>query len=342
MTIWDYIYNLKIRLGQFISLTFPNYISYIIGLKHINKYTSEKKSKKIFLTLVPNHKNLGDHAIAYATKKFIEENFKDYKLIEVCMNDIYSDTFAIKKSLNNDDIIMILGGGNMGDMYKQEEWIRRFVISHFQNNKIISLPQTIDFSNTINGQYELRISQKIYSKHKYLTIMARESKSYEIMKDKFKNNTIIKSPDMVLSLGSLKLKNNREGVLLCLRNDKESSIDNDKKNEFIKGLNENFSNVKAIDTVVDYMVSIDERENELNNIWNEISSSEVVITDRLHGMIFCAITETPCIVLKNSNHKIEQSYSDWLKDKDYIVLENNFEYEDIISDIGELIRHQIS
>ncbi|MDA3776081.1 polysaccharide pyruvyl transferase family protein [Streptococcus thermophilus] len=34
---------------------------------------------------------------------------------------------------------------------------------------------------------------------------------------------------------------------------------------------------------------------------------EVVLTDKLHGMIFSYITGTPCIVLANDNHKIEKN-----------------------------------
>ena len=49
----------------------------------------------------------------------------------------------------------------------------------------------------------------------------------------------------------------------------------------------------------------------------QFAEAELVITDRLHGMIFSAITETPCIVLGNHNHKIEGSYQ-WIKHLPYI------------------------
>ena len=43
-----------------------------------------------------------------------------------------------------------------------------------------------------------------------------------------------------------------------------------------------------------------------------------MITDRLHGMIFAAITQTPCIVLDSLSHKLRGCY-EWLKDLDYIL-----------------------
>lgn len=60
-----------------------------------------------------------------------------------------------------------------------------------------------------------------------------------------------------------------------------------------------------------------ERETELHKLWEIFSKSQLVITDRLHGMIFAYITGTPAIVLPNSNFKVEKCY-EWIKDCGYI------------------------
>ena len=44
--------------------------------------------------------------------------------------------------------------------------------------------------------------------------------------------------------------------------------------------------------------------------------------DRLHGMIFSAITQTPCLVFRNYNHKLESFYNTWLKDLPQIAFVN--------------------
>lgn len=62
---------------------------------------------------------------------------------------------------------------------------------------------------------------------------------------------------------------------------------------------------------------------------DDLKSAELVVTDRLHGMIFAAITSTPCIVLPNYNHKIKYQY-EWIKHLNYIVFLddlNNLENE---------------
>jgi pyruvyl transferase EpsI len=49
----------------------------------------------------------------------------------------------------------------------------------------------------------------------------------------------------------------------------------------------------------------------------EFCGAKLVITDRLHGMVFSAITGTPCIVFSNSNHKVKGTY-DWISYLPYI------------------------
>ena len=53
----------------------------------------------------------------------------------------------------------------------------------------------------------------------------------------------------------------------------------------------------------------------------KFAKSKIVITDRLHGMIFAYLTQTPCIVFSNYNHKVIGTY-EWIKDVNYIELAN--------------------
>ena len=52
------------------------------------------------------------------------------------------------------------------------------------------------------------------------------------------------------------------------------------------------------------------------------SRASIVLTDRLHGMIFSAITGTPCVASSNYNHKIKESY-EWIKYLPYIKYAEN-------------------
>ena len=48
-------------------------------------------------------------------------------------------------------------------------------------------------------------------------------------------------------------------------------------------------------------------EEKIEEMLKKYRKCQLVITDRLHGMIFAAITSTPCIALGNYNHKIKSN-----------------------------------
>lgn len=312
-------------------------IQYEISFKYNNQFSKLKNTKKIFYMLIPTHGNLGDQAIAYASKKFLMEKFKDYEIIEVNCEDTYKYSKAIKKSMNNDDLIFLHGGGNMGNHYIHEEEARRHIIDKFKDNKIVSFTQTIYFSNDSVGKIELNKTKQVYNSHPNLTIIAREDKSYEVMKSEFKNANIIKCPDIVFYLNTkLNLEQlNRKNIMTCLRKDKETYVDLGSKQEFINQIKSNYDDVVISDTVINKSVYKDDREVTLLNLWKKFYESKVVITDRLHGMIFCAITKTPCIVTRSLDHKVVESYK-WIKDLNYIRMVDRLNYKEIKPIIEEL------
>ncbi|MFT8323229.1 MAG: polysaccharide pyruvyl transferase family protein [Bacillus sp. (in: firmicutes)] len=294
-----------------------------------------KNKKKMIVMQTPNHGNLGDQAIAYAQKKFIKDHFKDYTYLEVSFNDVVKGTKNIQKVLNDEDIIFIHGGGNMGDMYLNEEYIRRYIIKKYKNNKIVSFPQTISFSSNYIGKKELKKTQKIYKNCQNLVLIAREMKSYLLMKKYFDSNQIILTPDIVLSLDK-RTNSKRKGVLTCFRSDQEKVMNTDFKSALLKKLKDEYQQVTVSDTVVNNMIFSDTRDIELNKIWSKFKQADVVLTDRLHGMIFCVITGTPCIVFKNANHKIEASYNDWLQSIHYIKFIDTNDVK-IVNEVMEVI-----
>lgn len=298
-------------------------------LKKINSIP-DKERPVAYIMLLPEHGNMGDQAIAIAEKKFIKDILPDYSILEILINDTSNLLGLIKKNIKTEDIIFLHGGGNIGDIYMKNEIFRRKIIKCFKNNKIISFPQTIHFSSSKSGLIELEKSKKIYNNHSNLLLTAREETSYAIMKNIFPKNKVILTPDMVLYLNEQDKKDVRENIFVCLRSDRESIISCKDRIELLIKLREKYKDFLSIgDTVIKKKILIDNREIEFEKLLNSFRKSRVVITDRLHGMIFCAITGTPCIVLQNYNHKIMASY-DWLKDREYIVLVKEFNLEKIL------------
>lgn len=311
-------------------------IKILQGYKYINKFKKFKNNKKIIYMLVPSHGNMGDQAIALATLKYLEDNFSEYNIIEVYREDTYKYSKAIKKIINDNDLIILHGGGNMGNLYPVEEKDRRFIIRLFPNNKIISMTQTISFSDNLEGKNELLKTKNIYNSHNDLILIAREKTSYKIMRNELEKNNIILNPDIVFYLNNMykPQEDKRNRIMTCLRSDKESVLGNE-KNYFIEQLNNCYEEVFNYDTVIKKVVTKDIREKELKKMFEEFLQSKVVITDRLHGMVFAAITKTPCIVTKSLDHKVTGTY-EWIKDLNYIKLVDNLEFQNIKPLIDEL------
>ncbi|MCB2353216.1 glycosyltransferase [Clostridium estertheticum] len=311
-------------------------------------YETKVEQKRIFIIGTPNHGNLGDHAIAYAEEKILKDNFKDFIIIEIVTADIIKHIKNLKKNVKKDDIFALQGGGNLGDEYIWEEEGRRKIISEFKDNKIILFPQSIYFKETVIGETELSKTKTIYNEHKNLIMVAREETSYNIMKETFVNSKVILTPDIVLYLNETYPKLERKGVLLSLRQDKEGLLTSQQKDNIRSEAQSNFDKIIITDTVdvftthedkiLQYMINLNQREKRLKAKWKQFKEVEVVITDRLHGLVFCAITSTPCIVIANYNHKVKDTYA-WLKDLNYIKFVNDV--EEIPGLIKELKRIEV-
>lgn len=324
------------KIKKYIPIKIKQNLLYLISNKKREEYEKYRGKKKIIVALAADYGNLGDMAITYAQTRYLKEKYPEYEIIELPISKHFTHLKALRDVCTKEDIITTVGGGNMGDLYDQIEYCRQFIIRKFKGNKIISFPQTIDFSNTNKGDRELSKTIKLYGSHPNLTIVARERISYEKMKEVFSKNRVVLAPDIVMSLNQVKPEYERENVTLCLRNDNEKNINRKDEKELVDRIHEEFTSVITYDTHIGgFGYSVQKREEELNKIWNAFKKSKVVVTDRLHGMIFSYITKTPCVVLQNNNHKVKGCY-EWIKDCGYIVLceENNI--EKIISNIYQL------
>lgn len=126
-------------------------------------------------------------------------------------------------------------------------------------------------------------------------------------------------PDMVLSLDPVVFVGKREGCLICMRSDIEQTVSKEDRDAICSMASQLFEKVEFTNTVLDHNVSVEQRENELINKFKEFGQAELVITDRLHGMIFCAITGTKCIALSGKSPKIKGCYEE-IKHLNFIKL----------------------
>lgn len=268
----------------------------------------------VFLVMTPEHGNLGDHAIALSETKLLNELGISY--IEITGKQLFQlQQFKLLGLMNGYPILM-QGGGYLGTLWYSAEELLRCIIQKNQKSEISILPNTIFYEDNDYGKEELQKSIKIYNTHKHLTIYAREKVSYEAMKSVYRDVRLM--PDMVLSLSPEMTSNSRCGCLLCLRSDCEKTRTQEQESEIRQQVASLFGdNVTDTDMIESHGIPVKDRETALRNKFLQFSNAELVVTDRLHGMIFCAITGTPCIVIDSKSPKVRGCY-EWIKDLDYI------------------------
>lgn len=296
----------------------------------------DDNKRKIFVMLSTDYSNLGDHAMTYAHIKLLKEKFPESQIVEILVSDTLKYLKFMLSNVKGTDILTLKGGGNIGLEYFREELYRRILIKKFSKNKVVLFPQTIYFPNTLTGKAELRKTIRIFKEHNQCYTFVRDQISYELVKKDISNRVFL-IPDVALSIDNLNNSLNREGITICLRSDKEGVYNKEQKNMVENTANKYFSKITVTDTVTDYSISIEQREEELNKIWSLFLSSKIIITDRLHGMIFAAITSTPCIVFETYNYKVTGQYN-WLKHLNYIKLIKceQTELESAINELNKL------
>ena len=269
----------------------------------------------VFLIFTPEHANLGDHAIAYSEQIMLDKLKITY--YEITGMQLYKlQQYKFLKLLNH-ATVLINGGGNLGTLWPDIEKMNRWIISEIKKSTICILPNSIYYGSDEKGQNELLKSIAIYNSHQKLFLYAREKKSYELMRNIYINVKIV--PDMVLNLNVCYVQLHRTGCLFCMRDDIEKTVTEQEFQQLYNAAKEIFETVSYTNTVLNYNVSVTQRQEELRKKFDEFKKAELVITDRLHGMIFCAITGTKCIVLNGKSPKIAGCF-EWIKNLGYIAL----------------------
>lgn len=286
--------------------------------KHFSKISLDKNNSNFIIFASPIHKNLGDHAIIDAELGYFSAEFPNINVIEVPRQ--FTDYFMKKFDLNEKDLIFIHGGGFFGNLYPIEMENVNKVISRYQTNEIIIFPQTLFFDNSVE------IDDEFYSefkKHSKVSIFLREQKSFDLAYESKSFKDIFLVPDIVL-YNEPEVGNTEsiiEKILVVLRKDAESTLKFDSQ-KLTKTLVENNYLVEETDTVANnskFILPVNRSMNVQAKL-NQFRNSDLIITDRLHGMIFAYIAGKRCIALDNQTGKSSGVFDLWLKNTSYISI----------------------
>lgn len=286
-------------------------IKYLLSKTKKPNLTPEKK---VYIFLAADYGNLGDIALTLAQKRVLAHYFPDFSIIEVPASIKLPELKGYIKSVSNKDVVSIIAGGNMGDVWSWFEIYRQLIIHHLSDNLIFQFPQTVQYTNSSLGTNLLNSAKRVYS-GKNIRMMSREKMSFDFMKNHFSCPSFL-TPDIVMTFKNWG-EYDRNGILVCLRDDRECILSIQEKKELIKLITHTNVDYSVIDTKIDKTFIYEQRYQQLESLLYDISHSQVIITDRLHGMIFAYITGTPAIVLPNSNGKIMMSF-EWISNCGFI------------------------
>lgn len=277
--------------------------------------------KRVILLDTPLHGNLGDQAIALAERDFITAIVGQEKLFEFTNKECRANLRDIAKWIKKKDIVVIHGGGFIGTLWPEEEKIFIRILDELREKRILVFPQTIYFDKTRDGEGELREFRKAVKACRDITVFTRDKNSYDWLKDSeiIPPERFYLIPDIVMSYQTkhYEQKEREKIVWLCLRSDMEKTFDHSVLDTLTAGLRKLGYRMELTDTVIEGEIDPEERSRAVNAKLNQFAQGSLVITDRLHGMVFSALSSTPCIALDNISKKVSGGY-EWLRHLDYV------------------------
>lgn len=305
----------------------------LLKIRRLLNYASEVKKYKAVMLNSPLHGNLGDQAIFLAEAEYCRS-------LGISLLDYPWPTRAISlyaKMTPKKCLVLIHGGGNLGQIWPDQERKTRSILRHFRKHRVIIFPQTAYWDlDTEEGREFFETSKQSYSIHQNLTVFLRENISFEIMKRNMPEVKSILVPDMAMML-HYDFELERKGALVCLRNDVEKLLSDEEEQMIISSLNDKKLRITRSDLCCERIVFPEDRKVVVDRKLKQFASSELVITDRLHGMIFAYITKTPCIVIESMSHKIRGCY-DWIKGVSNIRIAGSvYEIPSLINDVVKAV-----
>lgn len=278
----------------------------------------------------PDHSNVGDSAIWLGEKRVLRR--RGVAIVYACDAKSYAREH-LAKQLGRGGIILIHGGGNLGDLWPARELFREKVIQDFPDHPIIQLPQSIHFASSEN----LKVAKAVFDVHPDLTILARDTHSFEMARNEFSAKSVL-CPDLAFALELPPRPSSPEsGIVWLSRTDKESmdfALGETRQNLKDVALNktdwlsERPTLTKKLYTFAKGQIerrptylslcsgflscAYDWIANQrLERGYRCLSRGRVVITDRLHGHILSLLLGIPHVLLDNNYGKLKHFYQTW-------------------------------
>ena len=274
----------------------------------------------------PDYANVGDSAIWLGEKAYLRRI--GASVVYACDAAGYSEA-QLARHLG-DGVILLSGGGNLGDLWPVHQRLRERVIGAFPGHRIVQLPQSIWFEDEAHRER----ARAVFDAHPRLTLLVRDRRSLELARRAFKTPSLL-CPDMAHALGARPRKQPaRQEVLWLLRDDLEArdpaspraveSVDwRSEPDSWVRRLErfltEDWSWRLPARRWTGPLLAVHDRVRDglarqrLERGCALLARGEVVVTDRLHGHLLSLLLGIPHVLLDNSYGKVRSYHETWTR-----------------------------
>lgn len=248
-------------------------------------------------------------------------------------------TTCLFPELSEDVTILLMGGGNFGDLWRHFQDFRLEVVKRYPNNRIIMFPQSVWYED----ESLIKKDAAIFSGHPDLYLCARDRFSYDFMTKHFEGCRVMLVPDMAFFINQSTLekwrKPSSERKLYLKRFDKElveDTVISTRNNEYethdwpsferqdkglailrplvsvayrtrnIPGIN--YLSGKLTDKIADRLV----RKRMVRHGIEFLSPYSEIITTRLHTLILGVLLGITVRIIDNTTGKLSAFADSWL------------------------------
>jgi exopolysaccharide biosynthesis predicted pyruvyltransferase EpsI len=292
---------------------------------------------KCALLDVPTTANWGDNAIWVGERRC---------LLGAGLNIVYEtdDLLFSKPAMEQrlgDGIIVLHGGGSVGDIYPARQEFREMILTTFPDHRVLQLPQSIFFRDKGN----LERAARVFNEHRNFTLMIRDATSLAFAEEHFDVDLTF-SPDFAFGIGALSRVAEPDYDVLWLDRKGPEAVDrpivelppNVFRADWSLPTERRFATYRRLAPIVTdralrrivaklpaaRRIVQPTRRSLLARIGparlglaaSFLSQGRAIITDRLHGHIVSVLLGIPHVLLDNRIGKLRAYYETWTSSVD--------------------------
>jgi pyruvyl transferase EpsO len=271
----------------------------------------------------PNYPNAGDHFIWLGEKVLFKNRLGSNVLYECSLHQFDVHRVA---SLPPETVLVMQGGGNLGDLYVHHQRFREAIIAAFPSRRIVIMPQTVHFVN----RTQLEQSAQLMTQHPDLHVMARDPDSLTTLRSQMGLSNCYLHIDAAFALQAIvaallvtiAAKPERD-VLYLLRRDNEAAGMVALAEGAIRYDWERWDELTPYAVGLPDFKSIDVARDAFNGQFDAYSWRQLcagvrlfgegrrIVTDRLHGHILAIMMQKEHDFCDNSYGKNLAFYKTW-------------------------------